>query len=58
MKYVKINNVNPLYVIINKVNRYIKEINKNKYLLLVPTNKSKERNLKMWKKCGIKLGLI
>ena len=35
-KYVKINSVNPLYLIINKVNGYSKEINKSKYLTLVP----------------------
>ena len=34
-KYVKINSVNPLYLIINKVNGYLEEINKNKYLTLV-----------------------
>ena len=39
-KYVKINIINPLYLIINKVNGYFEEINKNKYLALVPTNES------------------
>ena len=38
----KIDTVNPLYFIINKVNRYFKEINKNKYLTLVPTNEIRE----------------
>ena len=41
-KYVRINNVNPLCFIINKVNEYFEEINKNKYLVLVPTNESKK----------------
>ena len=41
-KYVKINSVNPLYLIFSKVNGYFEEINKNKYLTLVPTNESKE----------------
>ena len=41
-KYVKINSVNPLRLIFRKVNRCFEEINKNKYLTLVPTNKSKE----------------
>ena len=41
-KYVKINSVNPLYLIINKVNGYLEKINKNKYLALVPTYESKE----------------
>ena len=40
-KYVKINSVNPLYVIFNKVNGYVEEINGNKFLTLVPTNESK-----------------
>ena len=39
-KYVKINSVNPLYLIIYKANLFFEEINKNKYLMLVPTNKS------------------
>ena len=37
-KNIKINGVNPLYVIFSKVNGHFKEINKNKYLMLVPTN--------------------
>ena len=41
-KYVKINSVNPLYLIFSKVNGYFKEINKNKSLTLDPTNESKE----------------
>ena len=41
-KYVKINSVNPLYLIFSKVNGYFEEINKNKYLALVLTNESKE----------------
>ena len=42
MKYLKINSVNSLYLIINKLNGYFEEINKNKYLTPVPTNESKE----------------
>ena len=41
LNYVKINSVNPLCLIINKVNGYFEEINKN--LTLVPTNESKEK---------------
>ena len=41
-KYIKTDSVNPLYLIFNKVNGYFEEINGNKYLTLVPTNKSKE----------------
>ena len=52
-KYVKVNSVNPLYLIINKVNRYFEEINKNKYLTLVPTNESKQ-NLRNTRNCGVK----
>ena len=36
-KYVEINSVNPLYLIINKGNGYFEEINGNKYSTLVPT---------------------
>ena len=51
-KHVKINRVNPLYIIINKVNGYFEEIKKVKYLTLVPTNKSKEKKYtKLW--CNI-----
>ena len=42
-KYVKINSVNPLYLILSKVNWYFDEINENRYLTLVPTNESKEK---------------
>ena len=40
-KHVKINSANPLYLIINEANGFIEEINKNKYLTLVPTYESK-----------------
>ena len=42
-KFVKINNVNPLYLFINKANRNFEEINKSNYLTLNPTNESKEK---------------
>ena len=42
-KYVKINRAYLLYLIFSKVNGYVGEIDKNKYLTLVPTNKSKEK---------------
>ena len=42
-KFVKINNVNPLYLFINKANRNFEEINKSNYLTLIPTNESKEK---------------
>ena len=40
--YVKLNSVNPLYLIINKINRYLEKVNGNKYLTVVPNNESKE----------------
>ena len=42
-KYIKTNSVNPLYLIINNVNGYFEEIKGNEYLMLVPTNESKEK---------------
>ena len=43
LKYIKINNVNPLYLIFREVNGYFEKINKSKYLTLVSTNKIKEK---------------
>ena len=40
--YEKINSVNPLYLIINKVNGYIEEKNGSKYLTFDSADKSKE----------------
>ena len=42
LSYAKIYSANPLYLIINKINGQIEEINVNKYLTLVPTNESKD----------------
>ena len=42
-KNVKVNSVNPLYLIFNKVNGYFEEINEHKYFTLVLTNESKEK---------------
>ena len=41
LSYPTINSVNPLYLIINKMNGCIEERDGNKYLTLVPTNESK-----------------
>ena len=41
LKYLRINSVNFLYLIFNKVNGYFEEISKNKYLTLVASNESK-----------------
>ena len=52
-KTVKIYSANALYLIINKINGYIDEINGKKYLTLVPTNESKEilkKYEKLWTK--------
>ena len=52
-KYVKIYSVNPLYLIFRNVNGYFEEINKSKYLTLIPTNESKEKTKKyeeLWSK--------
>ena len=51
---VKINSLNYLYFISSIVNGYFEEIDKNKYLMLVPTNESKEI-IKNMKNCGVKL---
>ena len=39
---VKINSVNPLCLIIDKINGYIEESNGNRYLTLVPINECNE----------------
>ena len=40
--YVKINSLNSLYLIIDKIDRYITEKNGKKYLILDSRDKSKE----------------
>ena len=42
-KYVKINSVNPFYLIFNKVNGYFEKINGNTFLTLALTNENKEK---------------
>ena len=44
LKFVRINSVNPLYLIFSKMNGYFEEINGNKYLTLFPKNERKEIN--------------
>ena len=53
-KHIKIDSVNPSYLLFNKVNRYFEEINKNKYLTLVPTNQNKEK-IKKYEELWIKI---
>ena len=52
-KFVKTNNVNPLYPTFSKVNEYFEEINKSKDLTVVPTNESKAKIKKDMKKCSV-----
>ena len=40
-RYIKVNRLNPLYVIIDKINRSIEESNGDKYLTVDPTDESK-----------------
>ena len=42
LKYVKIDSVNPLYLIFSNMNGHFEEINGNKYLIPASTNESKE----------------
>ena len=52
-EYVKIYCVNPLYLIFRDVNGYFEQINKIKYLTLVPTNESQDKIKKyeeLWSK--------
>ena len=42
-KDLKIYSVNSFDLIFSEVNGYFQEINANKYLMLVPTNRSKEK---------------
>ena len=46
LKYVKINSVNPLYLIFSKGNGYFEEINGNKYLTQVPPANERKKNKK------------
>ena len=60
-KYVKANILNPLYLIINKVNGYFEEINRDTFLTLVLTNESKEiinKNGELWSKIRNLIRLI
>ena len=43
LSYINVDGVNSLYLIIDKINRYIEENNEDKYFMLVLTNKSKEK---------------
>ena len=53
-KYVKIDSVNLLYLILFKLNGYFEEINGNKYLTLDPNNERKEK-IKKYEDLWIKI---
>ena len=55
LRYIKINSVNPLYLIIYKINGYIEKSNGNKYLKLVLTDEGKDI-LKKYEKVWTKIG--
>ena len=49
-EYTKMYNLNLLYLIFGNVNGYFEEINKSKYLTLVPNDESKEQIKELWSK--------
>ena len=51
LEYVKINSVNPLYLITNKRNGYTENNSGNKYLMQVSTNESKNTIKKYEERC-------
>ena len=54
LSYVKISSVNLIYRIIDEIDGYIEESNRNNYLTLVPTYESKD-TLKNYKEIWIKM---
>ena len=52
--YLKIYSVSPFCLLFRYANGYFEEINGNKYLTLVPTDKSKEKKKKNMKNWGLK----
>ena len=52
-KYVKIYSVNPLHLNLRILDGCFEEINKTKYLTLVPTNESKEKIKENMKNCRV-----
>ena len=48
LRHMTINSANPLYLIINKISRYIEESNGDKYLMLVPTDIRKRHTKNVW----------
>ena len=56
--HVKINSVNPLYLIIGEIDGYIEENNGNKYLTFVSTEKNIQSCWKSIQSFGMKLNII
>ena len=53
INYVTPNNAKPLQLFTNKTNGYIEQSNRNKYLTLAPTDKSRQKlnkHEKLWRK--------
>ena len=53
LRYAKINIVKSLYLLIDKINGYIEESNRNKYLTLVPTEENEDilkKHEELWTK--------
>ena len=50
--YVRINNANPLYLVIGKADGYIEEKNGNKYLIFASTDKNKKDVRKVHRTLG------
>ena len=57
LSYATINTLSPLYLIINKMNRYIGKSNEKKYLMLVPSVDYKE-TLQMYDQLWNKTGAL
>ena len=57
LRYVKTNSVNPLYIIINKINGSIEESNENKCLRVVPTDENKD-TLKKYEELCTKIRVL
>ena len=52
-EYVKIDSVNSLYLIIKEVDGCVEEINGNKYLTVVSTDKNKKKYRQNTQNCGM-----
>ena len=57
LKYVKINSIYPLYLIIHKVNRYFEKINKTKYQTLSFLLTRAKKKMKIMINSGAKLDI-